>query len=200
MSHCSPFSPPTRRLALQWQQTVSQNSRFLCLLFHLCEAVGHGALWLAGCCYVLWKSKSNTPVYEVTFNLIYALLLDIIIVGLLKNAFKRPRPSGGESRGDIGPDAYSFPSGHASRAVLISLFIQHVFRLSPLARGLIAINLLWFVLTRVWLGRHYLGDVIVGSLNGYCAFKLKVAIECGNHRARHHIARTVLNVGRNGGR
>jgi membrane-associated phospholipid phosphatase len=151
---------------------VSQNSRFLCLLFHLCEAVGHGALWLAGCCYVLWKSKSNTPVYEVTFNLIYALLLDIIIVGLLKNAFKRPRPSGGESRGDIGPDAYSFPSGHASRAVLISLFIQHVFRLSPLARGLIAINLLWFVLTRVWLGRHYLGDVIVGSLNGYCAFKL----------------------------
>merc|ERR1711892_175545 len=108
--------------------TVSQNSRFLCLLFHLCEAAGHGVLWLAGCVYVLWKSKPSSPVYEVTFNLVYALLLDIIIVGLLKNAFKRRRPSGGESRGDIGPDAYSFPSGHSSRAVLISLFIQHVFR------------------------------------------------------------------------
>ena len=36
--------------------------------------------------------------------------------------------------------------------------------LSAFSRGLIAINLLWFVLTRVWLGRHYLGDVIAGSL------------------------------------
>jgi len=118
------------------------------------------------------KSKPNSPVHEVTFNLVYGLLLDIIIVGLLKNAFKRRRPSGGESRGDIGPDAYSFPSGHSSRAVLISLFIQHVFRFSAFARGLIAINLLWFVLTRVWLGRHYLGDVLVGSLSGYCTFRL----------------------------
>ena len=38
--------------------------------------------------------------------------------------------------------------------------------LSAMQRLLISVSCLWFILTRVWLGRHYLSDVCVGAVCG----------------------------------
>ena len=67
--------------------------------------------------------------YVISFNFLYGLLLDIIIVGLIKNLTKRERPGKGPAGHDWGPDRYSFPSGHASRAVFVALFLIDQFRI-----------------------------------------------------------------------
>ena len=33
------------------------------------------------------------------------------------------------------------------------------------------ISTLWFILTRVWLGRHYLSGVCVGSITGWAVYQ-----------------------------
>ena len=53
---------------------------------------------------------------------------------------------------------------------LISLFnipmtVLNTF-FSPIKRVTIAISVFWFILTRVWSGRHHLFDVIAGVLTG----------------------------------
>ena len=37
---------------------------------------------------------------------------------------------------------------------------------SAMQRLLICVSCLWFILTRVWLGRHYLSDICAGALLG----------------------------------
>ena len=75
--------------------------------------------------------------YVISFNFIYGLLLDIIIVGIVKNLTKRERPGKNPVKGlDWGPDRYSFPSGHASRAVFVALFLIDQFRIRSVHRPL----------------------------------------------------------------
>lgn len=138
---------------------VGASSKFLNFLFQSCEFLGNGVLWLVLASYALWvtgqyvyfgpssgmlgleikvmyrkypekKSSKLEKYYVISFNFIYGLLLDIIIVGIIKNLTKRERPGKNTVQGlDWGPDRYSFPSGHASRAVFIAFFLIDQFRI-----------------------------------------------------------------------
>jgi undecaprenyl-diphosphatase len=85
---------------------------------------------------------------------------------LLKDAFARPRPPLVDPAVHplvAVPHSYSMPSGHAgtafAAAVAVALFHRRL-RLPLLAlAGLVAIS-------RVWLGVHYLSDVLVGAALG----------------------------------
>ncbi|RMF36585.1 MAG: phosphatase PAP2 family protein [Chloroflexi bacterium] len=83
----------------------------------------------------------------------------------LKGLFRRQRPPGSANRPYLGPDAHSFPSGHACRAMAIAT------ALSPLVEPVVRPFLfLWAVLvglSRVALGVHHLSDVVVGLLVGW---------------------------------
>lgn len=67
---------------------------------------------------------------------------------------------------EIGPDKFSFPSGHASRAMFITRFFQHnwpihiVFQL-PLLCWSISV-----CISRIMMRRHHLLDVSVGVVLG----------------------------------
>lgn len=43
---------------------------------------------------------------------------------------------------------------------MVTLCVRLVHRL------LVSVSCLWFILTRVWLGRHYLSDVVGGAVIG----------------------------------
>lgn len=63
----------------------------------------------------------------------------------------------------IGPDKYSFPSGHASRAVLIAFTLTYIdpvsiFFYPPLIAWVTSI-----CVSRVLLERHYILDVLAGA-------------------------------------
>ena len=91
------------------------------------------------------------------------VLVEIVVIGL-KMVIRRQRPPGTEGMIYRKTDPFSFPSGHAARAVLLSLL---ALRLGPSA-AFVAITL-WgplMVLARIAIGIHYFLDVVAGALLG----------------------------------
>jgi len=109
--------------------------------------------------------------------LIAALLYDIIVVSFVKAIARRNRPP--TARGNdmfltIGVDKFSFPSGHATRAILVTLFFTHwafpemtIFLRLPLFIWAISV-----AISRVLLKRHFILDVTAGMVIGYLEFCL----------------------------
>lgn len=88
-----------------------------------------------------------------------ALLLAFVANMLLKQLIKRTRPSTADFLYGPGPDGYSFPSGHAMRMGVIGVWAQTIW---PGRGWLIWPLTLWITWSRVRLGIHYVGDVVVG--------------------------------------
>ena len=87
-----------------------------------------------------------------------------IVSTVLKAFFQRPRPEGEQKLFYLNIDQHSLPSGHATR---IGGLITVLPGLLPLW-GTIGL-ILWGVLvcvSRVALGLHYVGDVVIGLLVG----------------------------------
>ncbi|GMH40096.1 hypothetical protein BSKO_08000 [Bryopsis sp. KO-2023] len=111
-------------------------------------------------------------------NLLLGFFTDLAFVGALKGLVRRPRPNYNDA-GDfilvVNVDRYSFPSGHASRAVFIAV-LSSVWRLGPWwVRWLVWWAALATAMSRVLMGRHYFTDVVagvvVGILNGLVVTK-----------------------------
>ncbi len=112
---------------------------------------------------------------------VLAVGMAIVFAGLheLKDAVDRPRPQGGL----IDVSGSSFPSAHAAYATFyVWLAVTIVMRLRPgMARGAAVVSagigLAALVgLSRVYLGVHYLSDVIAGWALGLAAFSLCAAV------------------------
>lgn len=94
------------------------------------------------------------------------LLLDIAVIGILKVIVKRKRPAPIDDPLAVGPDIYSFPSGHASRSTYLVYFFLRIW---PIALIYIPPLLAWsfyVCMSRLLLKRHYMFDVYVGALLG----------------------------------
>lgn len=62
--------------------------------------------------------------------------------------------------------SYGFPSAHASNTFGLAFFVYYIFR----QRAMTCFFMIWAVITcysRVYLGVHYPGDLLVGALLGY---------------------------------
>lgn len=112
-------------------------------------------------------------------NLFLGFFTDLALVGALKSIVRRQRPNYNDD-GDfvlvVSVDKYSFPSGHASRAVFIAVLVT-VWKLGSLWMRL----LVWWAalataMSRVLMGRHYFLDVAagvwVGVFNGIIMTKV----------------------------
>ncbi|XP_072130332.1 polyisoprenoid diphosphate/phosphate phosphohydrolase PLPP6 [Mobula birostris] len=142
-------------------------------IMKLIEVTGHGIPWIAGTLYCLWKSDSAAG-QEVLLNLLLALILDLVLVGIVKSLVRRRRPT--HNRMDMfatfSVDRYSFPSGHATRAAMGGrFFLNHLVLAVPL-RILVVLWVFIVGLSRVMLGRHNVTDVLCGFIMGYLQFTL----------------------------
>lgn len=100
------------------------------------------------------------------------LVLSHILVQFVKRTVGRPRPTADgvwRSLASV-PDRFSFPSGHSAAAMSIAFAYAMVF--PPLAAVLIPLAVL-VGLSRVVLGVHYPGDVLIGQL---CAIVVGVIV------------------------
>ncbi|KAM9324533.1 polyisoprenoid diphosphate/phosphate phosphohydrolase PLPP6 [Gastrophryne carolinensis] len=142
-------------------------------LMKLVEITGHGIPWIFGTLGCLYKSESSAG-REVVLNLLFALLLDLVLVGLVKGLVKRQRPT--QNRMDMfatfSVDKYSFPSGHATRAAMVSRFLLHHLVMAVPVRMLVMLWAFVVSLSRVMLGRHNVTDVLFGFLMGYMQYSL----------------------------
>ena len=163
---------------------------------------GMHASWLDPVMEVLSKTEASIPLYAFLFFQLYrsykqqtwVILLSIAIMilmtdqftsGLMKPFFERLRPSHEPTlegmvhivNGYVGGD-YGFASSHAANTFGISMFLSCLLsREKPWINWLF----LWAAFvsyTRIYLGVHYPGDIIVGALIGvlvgWLVFKLYI--------------------------
>ncbi|NXD08585.1 PLPP6 phosphatase, partial [Nothocercus nigrocapillus] len=142
-------------------------------LLKLVEVSGHGLPWLLGTAYGLCRSGSAAA-REVLLNLLFALLLDLVLVAVVKGLVRRPRPV--HNKMDmfvtLSVDKYSFPSGHATRAALVCRFVLHHLVLAVPLRVLVVLWAIIVSMSRVMLGRHNVTDVLFGLLLGYALYSV----------------------------
>lgn len=93
-------------------------------------------------------------------------MLDIFSIAVIKASTRRRRPSVNSDPFGIGPDKYSFPSGHASRAAFVTYFFFNlwalpIFCIPPLLAWVSSV-----CLSRVLMRRHHILDIVAGILLG----------------------------------
>ena len=107
--------------------------------------------------------------YSIFLNVLIGLIIDIVIVAVTKAFTRRRRPAynvDDQHATFKSVDKFSFPSGHATRAVMV--VVLFIF-LAPLPVFLWFPVVLWSVavsVSRVLLGRHHILDVIAGVAIG----------------------------------
>lgn len=125
----------------------------------------HGLVWFSTLLAFCWF-LDNPNYYQTQMNLLFGLILDVVFVASLKAATRRRRPTIDDSFTSIGPDKFSFPSGHASRAFFILLFFTV---LQPLPFLFWPPIIAWAVsvsLSRLLLYRHHILDMLAGITLG----------------------------------
>lgn len=143
------------------------------------ELSGHGVLWFVIVFIIAMLPSVPWNVRIVAINLEFAMVLDLIAVGGCKLLVRRARPHYAERhyKAHVVADQYSFPSGHASRSILVAGLFCVCKDFMP---GFVVwLVVLWGVLTstsRVLLGRHYLSDVMVGALLGVAVTAMVTAV------------------------
>ena len=90
--------------------------------------------------------------------------LSVVVTSVVKFAVRRRRPAGEWGAIYRKTDPHSFPSGHASRTIAISIVVLAGHW--PLIAGVLLLWSLLVGLSRIILGVHYLYDVLAGYLLG----------------------------------
>lgn len=133
----------------------------------------HGLPWIISAVYV-FLDATNPPLERVMLNLLCALFIDLVIVGVIKWIVRRKRPS--YNRDDmfatVSVDKFSFPSGHATRAYMVTWFLLYHVKLAIPLRFLLQVWCHAVGASRVVLGRHHITDVLAGFAIGYMEFLL----------------------------
>lgn len=111
------------------------------------------------------KNKKNINLY---IRIFLGLFIDILCVAFVKAYTRRKRPQSNkdDALGQLGPDVFSFPSGHASRAVYVAYFFTNLYTLPVFFVPLVLIWATSICISRVLLNRHHLLDVAGGVILG----------------------------------
>jgi undecaprenyl-diphosphatase len=123
---------------------------------------GDSWFWLAGLILVWWLGNAYWK--NLALTMIISILITAGVVFIIKFTVRRSRPEGEWGKVYRSTDPHSFPSGHAVRAVMLTVVMLG---LGPLWLGLCMV--VWaplVALARVAMGVHYVSDVLAGMLLG----------------------------------
>ena len=137
--------------------------------------------------YMYYKRDANF------YSLVTAMVLLYLISDIIKLILKEPRPCNIQNISwinNVNCDAsYSFPSSHASVLTGLPIFLNRY-------RVIDALYILWLILVlfgRIYLGLHYLTDVIAGAilsiLISYLIYNYRRSINAFGAKLLHNIKR-----------
>ncbi|HAG61429.1 MAG TPA: hypothetical protein DCL40_00830 [Coxiellaceae bacterium] len=121
--------------------------------------------------YCYFTQRLNTPLCRDSIFLTYIFIINIFICTGLKIVFARARPTEwfhhqtyGFHFFNLNSHYWSFPSGHTFVA---STFFSFIAITRPKFRAWCALAIIIMGASRMIVGAHYLGDVIMGAFLGY---------------------------------
>ena len=126
---------------------------------------GDSWFWWAGLALLWWLGNPFWRPWAL--SVLLSIIGLAVIVLAIKFTIRRRRPEGEWGGIYRSTDPHSFPSGHAARAILISVL---AIGLGPGWRSILLC--VWaplVALARVAMGLHYLSDVTVGAVLGAVA-------------------------------
>jgi undecaprenyl-diphosphatase len=114
---------------------------------------------------LLWKGNARVR-WMVLFSALVLLISDQLSSAVLKNIFERPRPC--QIMSDINllvgcGSGFSMPSSHALNAFAQAAFWGAFFKK---AQSYLIIIAILIAVSRIFVGVHYPGDALVGSIIG----------------------------------
>ncbi|MBE0655399.1 MAG: phosphatase PAP2 family protein [Bacteroidales bacterium] len=128
--------------------------------------------YLALMVFIFWKKRWKEGGMILMLTVLLLVASDQTSVHLFKEVFQRPRPSHNPSIENLlhyvnnyKGGAYGFISSHAVNAFAVAGFLSLVFRL----KWLTFVLMFWAALvsySRIYLGVHYLTDIVAGALWG----------------------------------
>src|SRR3989344_2353575 len=143
----------------------SFSSPILDIFFLAVTYLGDSRFWFAIVAFIYWQGREKRAFFLAT-----AILVAGAAAGVMKEIFIRPRPSPDEFRVIAGAGSFAFPSGHAAiSAGILGYSWEKLAKRAKIA-GIIVVFLV--MASRVYLGVHFLGDVIVGAIVGILAGRL----------------------------
>jgi undecaprenyl-diphosphatase len=122
---------------------------------------GNATFWFCIASLMVWAGRPKEA-----FHVMNLTVFSSAIVGALKGTFARPRP--GLPIQQIFSDGFntsSFPSGHSSLIGAMTAFFSNFYKTNFFRSGFVILAVL-VALSRVYLGMHYLSDVIAGLILG----------------------------------
>ncbi len=162
--------PVVLQKLIHWDEVVTRRCYFALQYRHLITILqkiswlGDGPIWLV--LMVGFPVVQGKQGFYLSLSMMLAALINVVCFKPIKNRIKRQRPfvrfddmvaktkAGGQ---------YSFPSSHTTHAVsfLVSLGV-----FQPSLVLLMGVFVLVIALSRVILGVHYLGDIIIATVLG----------------------------------
>jgi len=162
--------PMVLQKLMHWDEVVTRRfyfalqHRYLVTALQKISWLGDGPIWLA--LIVGFPIVQGKQGLYVSLSMLLAALINVVCFKPIKNRIKRQRPfvrfddmvaktkAGGQ---------YSFPSSHTTHAVsfLVSLGV-----FQPSLAVLMGLFVLVIALSRVILGVHYLGDIVIAAVLG----------------------------------
>ena len=136
------------------------SSPFLDLLMRGISLLGSEFFYFGVLVLLYWRTQRAFAI-----RLAFVVLVSLYTNFLLKVLFALPRPAGAGLRILETPEDFSFPSGHAQSVASFWLFLAFSLR-EPLYFWLSGILTFCVALSRMYLGVHYLGDVVFGAFLG----------------------------------
>lgn len=145
-------------------------------LLLMVEKSAHFSVWFGGLILLMWFFSMDSSLRTFFFNVLIALIIDVLMVALLKATARRRRP--GISREEYEADQtsanLSFPSGFTSRAFLVTLIVVKHSHLFPLFKLPFLVWCVVVAVTKLLMGRQFLGDSLAGAFLGYAEYHLIV--------------------------
>jgi len=133
------------------------------IFFNAITFLGHPAFWILIGAWFFWCGKEKK-----SFALISLILFTTVITGALKALIARPRPEGVVTFEE--KNTFSMPSGHAT--IISSVFFFAKTEIKKHEKALFIISIILVGISRLYLGVHFLSDVLAGIILGYVLGKI----------------------------
>jgi len=132
--------------------------RILAVVAHSADSVV-----VVPCLFALWWLGGFSR-QSILIPVAAGFALSIVVTSIVKFAVRRRRPAGEWGAFYRRTDPHSFPSGHASRTIAMTIVVMA--GRWPLIGAALLVWSLLVGLSRIILGVHYLYDVLAGYLLG----------------------------------